>query len=1150
MIESEMQTLTERIGRIENIAGPVVECSGIPGVRMYEVVRVGNQQLIGEVIEVGEEEFTAQVYEETSGVAPGEPVHATRDSLSVELGPGLLGSIYDGIQRPLPDLREISGDFMKRGLSVEGLNKEKKWQFTPSLKAGDSVEPGDIIGDVPETGIITSKILIPVGVKGEIIEIVKKGEYTVNETICKVKDAQGDVHSVMMMQRTPVRVGRPFKERVGMHTPLITGQRVIDTFMPQAKGGTGAIPGGFGTGKCVLADTPVLLEDGSLVPIRELYERLAPRGVLIEDSEDETLVQLKDSLSVLSFDGVRYSPHCATHIYRGTTNHLVRVTTRSGRQITITPIHKLFRFSDDAVEEVESRNLEVGDYLVVPRKITFPGEEVSFDAYEISLDYRAADDTTLDWMVDTIKGLADGTTLKSIAHDLDVSYDVLIGFWKKKNRPTLRFLKKLSILAQVSPVAVGFVKKGSSSSPFKIPEKMTVELAEWLGLFVADGHIKGRKGGIYLYNKSDRILNRFAVLTKSLFDLEVSFGQDSSDRTPFVYVRNAGLQEYLHYLGIPRSKKTYRVGIPATVMKSRMETAVHFLSGYFAGDGSFSRYTVGFSTASKRLYSDLSYLFTRLGLLYRSREKSGSYVLEIDGINAVRLADLFLEHGVFDYEKLNPLYSYQESTAMHFVGSDLIPLSQNILGLMLQLGVDDDGHDAYRKYEGIRLDNYIKLGETPTVGTFQRMIDVLREKNSDVDGDFYDSLNQLLEMTDEVYFDPIKKIEHFEEETEVFDITVETVHNFIGGLQPFTLHNTVTLHQFAKWADAQVVVYVGCGERGNEMTEALEEWPHLKDPKSGRPLMERTVLIANTSNMPVAAREASIYVAVTIAEYFRDQGFDVALMADSTSRWAEALREISGRLGQLPSEEGYPAYLGSRLAQFYERGGRVKTLGSGDRMGSVTVCGAVSPPGGDFSEPVTQATLRIVKVFWALDKDLAARRFFPAINTLTSYSLYFGTLQKWQEENMGKDWPDLVKEALAILQKDQELREIVQLVGPDALPESERAILEAARMIKEDFLTQSALHEIDTYSPIGKTYRMLRIIINFSKKMTEAVQLGVQVRRILELSVLDNIARMKLSPWDSYNETMDTIERKIDGEFQSMLQELSESGLLHHESAQ
>ncbi|MFW9786836.1 MAG: V-type ATP synthase subunit A [Candidatus Thorarchaeota archaeon] len=602
--------MTEVTGRIESIAGPVVKCSGIPAVRMYEVVRVGNQQLIGEVIEVGDEEFTAQVYEETSGIAPGEPVESTGDSLSVELGPGLLGSIYDGIQRPLPDLRELSGDFITRGLSVDGLNKEKKWEFKPSVKVGDKVEPGDIIGEVPETGIITSKILIPQGVKGEIIEIVKKGEYTVIETICKVKDQYGDAHNVMMMQRTPVRVGRSFKERTGMDTPLVTGQRVIDTFMPQAKGGTGAIPGGFGTGK------------------------------------------------------------------------------------------------------------------------------------------------------------------------------------------------------------------------------------------------------------------------------------------------------------------------------------------------------------------------------------------------------------------------------------------------------------------------------------------------------------------------------------------------------------TVTLHQFAKWADAQVVVYVGCGERGNEMTEALEEWPHLKDPKTDRPLMERTVLIANTSNMPVAAREASIYVAVTIAEYFRDQGYDVALMADSTSRWAEALREISGRLGQLPSEEGYPAYLGSRLAQFYERGGRVRTLGSDEKMGSITLCGAVSPPGGDFSEPVTQATLRIVKVFWALDKDLAARRFFPAINTLTSYSLYFGTLQKWQRENMGEDWPELVKEALALLQKDQELREIVQLVGPDALPESERAILEAARMIKEDFLTQSALHEIDTYSPIGKTYRMLKIIINFAHRMTEAVQLGVQVRRILELSVLDNIARMKISPWDSYDETMDAIEKKLDSEFQLLLQELSESGLLFQESAQ
>jgi V/A-type H+-transporting ATPase subunit A len=606
----ERLKMSHDIGRIESIAGPVVRCAGLPSVRMYEVVRVGEQQLIGEVIEVGEGTCTVQVYEETSGVAPGEPVEATGDSLSVELGPGLLGSIYDGIQRPLPELREMSGDFISRGLTVEGIDKEKKWEFKPLVKVGDQVEPGDVIGEVPETQIITSKILVPLRVKGEVVEIVSPGEYTVVETICKVKGSYGDVHDVVMLQRTPVRIGRPFKDRVPMDTPLITGQRVIDTFMPQAKGGTGAIPGGFGTGK------------------------------------------------------------------------------------------------------------------------------------------------------------------------------------------------------------------------------------------------------------------------------------------------------------------------------------------------------------------------------------------------------------------------------------------------------------------------------------------------------------------------------------------------------------TVTLHQFAKWADAQVVVYVGCGERGNEMTEALEEWPHLKDPKSGRPLMERTVLIANTSNMPVAAREASIYVAVTLAEYFRDQGYDVALMADSTSRWAEALREISGRLGQLPSEEGYPAYLGSRLAQFYERGGRVKTLGAEDRLGSITICGAVSPPGGDFSEPVTQATLRIVKVFWALDKDLAARRFFPAINSLTSYSLYHKTLEEWHKENLGADWPELVTEAMALLQKDQELREIVQLVGPDALPESERATLEAARMIKEDFLTQSALHEIDTYCPPGKTYRMLRVIINFARKMAEAVGVGVQVRRLLEFSVLDNIARMKISAWDSYDSTLDAIEKKMEREFQSLYQEMSDTGMMMSEIAE
>ncbi len=302
--------------------------------------------------------------------------------------------------------------------------------------------------------------------------------------------------------------------------------------------------------------------------------------------------------------------------------------------------------------------------------------------------------------------------------------------------------------------------------------------------------------------------------------------------------------------------------------------------------------------------------------------------------------------------------------------------------------------------------------------------------------------------------------------------------------------------------------------------------------------MERTILIANTSNMPVAAREASIYTGVTIAEYFRDMGYDVALMADSTSRWAEALREISGRLSEMPGEEGYPAYLASRLAEFYERGGRVKTLGSDERLGSVTINGAVSPPGGDLSEPVTQNTLRIVRVFWSLDKGLAARKFFPAINYLRSYSLYRDTLKKWTIENLGHDWPDLVKTAMAVLQKDQELREIVQLVGPDALPESDRVYLEAAKMIKEDFLMQSALDEIDTFCPIKKTYRMLKIIIKFYEAMKKAVEQGVSIKAIMNLPVVDNIAKMKIAPWDSYDKTMDYIENNIEPQFAKLISQL------------
>jgi len=583
------------VGRIVRVAGPVVVAKGMRGSQMYELVKVGELNLIGEIIRLQEDLATVQVYEETSGLRPGEKVVGTGQLLSVELGPGLLTQIYDGIQRPLEIIKESTGDFIARGVSAPALPRGKKWSFIPKAKAGSKVVGGDLLGEVPETPLVTHKVMVPPDVEGVLEDIAPEGEYTIEDVIAKVRTPDGSVRELTMMQRWPVRRPRPYKVKLDPVEPLLTGQRIIDAFFPIAKGGTAAIPGGFGTGK------------------------------------------------------------------------------------------------------------------------------------------------------------------------------------------------------------------------------------------------------------------------------------------------------------------------------------------------------------------------------------------------------------------------------------------------------------------------------------------------------------------------------------------------------------TVTQHQLAQWADAKVIVYIGCGERGNEMTEMLERFPELKDPKTGRPLMERTVMIANTSNMPVAAREASVYTGVTLAEYFRDMGYDVALMADSTSRWAEALREISGRLEEMPGEEGYPPYLGARLAEFYERAGRVVTLGSEDRIGSVSIIGAVSPPGGDFSEPVVQATLRIVKVFWALDTALAYRRHFPAINWLTSYSLYLETLEGWYRKNVVFDWPELRKEAMAILQREAELLEIVRLVGPDALPEADRATLEVARMIREDFLMQHAYHPIDTYCPMEKTYLMLKAILHFNRKVKEAISSGVTLSEILRLPVKEDLARMKLTPYDKVKETIEEIMRKIDEQVGSLI---------------
>ena len=349
---------------------------------------------------------------------------------------------------------------------------------------------------------------------------------------------------------------------------------------------------------------------------------------------------------------------------------------------------------------------------------------------------------------------------------------------------------------------------------------------------------------------------------------------------------------------------------------------------------------------------------------------------------------------------------------------------------------------------------------------------------------------------------------------------------------PFGSGKTVTQHSIAKWADAQIIVYIGCGERGNEMTEVLQEFPHLVDPRTGRPLMERTVLIANTSNMPVAAREASIYTGITIAEYYRDMGYHVALMADSTSRWAEALREVSGRLEEMPAEEGYPAYLAGRLAEFYERAGYVETMN--DHIGSVTIVGAVSPPGGDFSEPVTQHTKRFIRCFWALDKSLSSARHFPSINWLDSYSEYLDDVAEWWREKVGKDWLGMRNQAMELLSEESRLSQIVKLVGPDALPDEERLVLETSRLLREGFLQQNAMDKVDSYSTVEKQIRMLELILYFHERGLRIVKHGAPISLIHNLPIVDTLIRMKGIIPNEELEKMDDIQKQIDDQMSQL----------------
>ena len=1075
-----------KVGVINKISGPVVQASNMLGTKLYDVARVGNERLVGEIIRLEGDVATIQVYESTDGLTPGEPVYPTNSPLSVELGPGLLRQIYDGIQRPLPEIQKLTGDNISRGIDVPGLDHKKLWDFRPILKKGDKVVGGDILGSIPETPTVDFKLLVPPYVKGTLEYIAPAGDYTIDETAATVLTASGEKIDLKFYHKWPVRTPRPIYRRLPSTVPLITGQRIFDTFAPIAKGGTGAIPGGFGTGKCVIGSTPVLLSDGTLVEINDLYKRFVQNDGVIElDDENETLIKINSGLSILSFNGESYVEQKASYIYRGKTSRLLCIKTKSGRKVTVTPIHKLFRFNGQEIEEVESQYLQPGDLLIVPRHIQIKGQQKLISAYDIDLSLRAADAQALSKMEKIISKLNETMSLDEIARETNISSNVLTNYLNKEKEPTLAFLRKLTNLAEEPEINVKVLCEKSNCSAVRLPSYITNEFAEWLGLFTAGGFIKDES--IFFTTTSESLLSRFNDLTEQIFGLFCAYGYNGSTRERFVRFSSSIVVKLLHYLGLKGTWEDSEIRTPKLLMQASDKLLVHYLNGYFAINASFNDNTLQIYQKNKFQLSEISYLLTRLGVVYNLREQNNS-VLEIVEKELVKLVRIFSHYNAVKYEQLYSLYQYQGNSGM--LQSTKRVLQSNSNSVVIEQVVD-------------------------TINT---------------DFDFSNETNSYYQKIDTyIFFDRIKEITIIEQETDVYDLTVDEYHNFVGGELPFTLHNTVSQHQLAKWSDAKIVVYVGCGERGNEMTDVLREFPKLVDPYTGGPLMDRTTLIANTSNMPVAAREASVYTGITMAEFFRDMGYDVAMMADSTSRWAEALREISGRLEEMPGEEGFPAYLASKVAQYYERAGRVLTLGSKPRTASITVVGAVSPPGGDFSEPVTQNTLRIVKVFWALSKDLAARRHFPAIDYLLSYTLYWNALQDWYSTNIDPEFPELRAEAMALLQKDKELSEIVSLVGPDALPPKEKIVLEIARMIKESFLQQNAFHEVDSFCSMQKQYLMLKAILSFYHKANDLYQRGAEVKNIFEHDIVVKIARMKYIVQEDVEEEINALIAEIDG---------------------
>jgi V/A-type H+-transporting ATPase subunit A len=874
------------------------------------------------------------------------------------------------------------------------------------------------------------------------------------------------------------------------------------------------------------------LGNGQIKVIEQIFGQYKDKGRRVINQYEEYTV-LDRPLAVFAYQNGKISRQQVRAVYKGKTDRILIIETRTGRIAKVTPIHQLFRIDGDLnITETKAVDLKIGDYLVSPRMIEIAEQMQNIEIDFIGDEERVITQDLLPPFVKVIDELTEKYGSKKIlAQELEVSYDVLIGYYLQRNNPTVNFVKKLYSLADYGPPVLGEVKGQRQSKRVRIPRVLDRDFAILLGLLLSDGSLK--KSSLRFYNNDEEILNLYKELVYRLFGVETSRCQMRTVKSELLnskivadLLKKLGYPEFFQgYGGFSPYKKSRRCFVPQKMFISPVEVIGAFIGAYFVCDGHFNsgKGEIEIVSASLDMARDLTYLCARIGILARLREKKiGDRTYYRVLISAREELERFYRYcSIGNYEKLGKIKAYLGNGKRGHSNIDVVPLSSTRIGELYH-----QRSNPYRSLKdlGIEIHNYLRgdllrtqrpmlMGRKTFVNFAQQMGDESMKRFA---------LNHL----DHIYCDKIVDIQEVSTDEPVYDLEVPQGHNFIGGISPAIFHNTVIQHQLAKWADAEIIVYVGCGERGNEMTDVLLEFPELQDPKSGEPLMKRTVLIANTSNMPVAAREASVYTGVTIAEYFRDMGYSVALMADSTSRWAEAMREISGRLEEMPGEEGYPAYLGTRIAEFYERAGRVMCLGTDDREGALSVVGAVSPPGGDLSDPVVQATLRVVKVFWSLDDKLAYARHFPAISWLNSYSLYTDDLEDYYRDEVGESWIEMRERARALLQEEAELEEIVRLVGMDALSPENRLIMETAKSIREDFLHQLATDEIDTYTSFRKQYNMLELIMLLHQRSEEWLRAGKPIDDIMDLDVKEEIARAKYTPEDNM-ERFEEIKKNI-----------------------